>query len=101
MSQFPEEMRGSISPEVHGIVFVCNDLDDKGRLVIGVHKNGRRPVVVAVCRKVLQGAELSKADLRRKTLLSYYVVRWNTTSTGMVPMPRWVHGFVDRKFPRE
>jgi len=46
MNRFPEEMRGSTLPKVCGIVFVCNELDDKGRLVIGVHKNGRRPVVV-------------------------------------------------------
>jgi len=46
MKQFPEMMRGSISPKVHGIVFICNDLDDEGRLVIGVRKNRRRPVIV-------------------------------------------------------
>ena len=46
MNRLPEEMRGSISPKVHEIVFVCNDLDDKGRLVIGIRKNGRRSVVV-------------------------------------------------------
>jgi hypothetical protein len=46
MNRFPEEMGGSISPKVYGIVFVCNDLDDKGRLVIGIRKNRRRSVVV-------------------------------------------------------
>jgi hypothetical protein len=46
MNRFTEEMRGSISPKVYGIVFVCNDLDNEGRIVIGVRKNGCRPVVV-------------------------------------------------------
>ena len=46
MNRFPEVMRGSVSPKVYRIVFVCNDLDDKGRLVIGVRKNRHRPIIV-------------------------------------------------------
>jgi hypothetical protein len=45
-NDFPQEMRGSISPKVYGIIFVCNDLNNKGRPVIGVLKDRRRPVVV-------------------------------------------------------
>ncbi len=43
---FPRKICSLVSPKVYGIVFVCDDLNDKGRLVIGVRENRYRPVVV-------------------------------------------------------
>jgi NAD-dependent DNA ligase len=45
MGHWTGEMRDSISPKVDGIVFICNDLDDKARLVIGARENRYRPAV--------------------------------------------------------
>jgi hypothetical protein len=88
---------GSISPEVDGVVFICDDLDDKARLVVGGRENGRGPVVV-VRRKVLQRGTF-KGRPKEEYVTTAPAFGCEDASTGKVLTLRWVHGFVDQTLP--